>query len=31
MYKFGEIEILSKEFNSVYEVQKDVDLEKMSE
>ena len=29
MYKFGQIEIASKEFNSIYEVQKDVDLEKI--
>ena len=29
MYKFGQIEIESKEFNSIYEVQKDVDLERI--
>ena len=29
MYKFGEIEIESKKFNSVYQVQGDVDLEKI--
>ena len=29
MYKFGQIEIASKEFNSVYQIQKDVDLEKI--
>ena len=29
MYKFGQIEIESKKFNSIYEVQKDVDLEKI--
>ena len=29
MYKFGQIEISSKEFNSVYQIQKDVDLEKI--
>ena len=29
MYKFGEIEISSKEFNSVYRVQKDVNCEKI--
>ena len=29
MYKFGQIEIASKKFNSVYEVQKDVELEKI--
>ena len=29
MYKFGQIEIASKEFNSIYEVQKDVDCEKI--
>ena len=27
MYKFGQIKIESKKFNSIYEVQKDVDLE----
>ena len=29
MYKFGQIEIASKEFNSVYQIQKDIDLEKI--
>ena len=29
MYKFGRIEIESKKFNSIYEVQKDIDLEKI--
>ena len=29
MYKFGQIEIESKKFNSVYQVQKDVDCEKI--
>ena len=29
MFKFGQIEIESKKFNSVYQVQKDVDLEKI--
>ena len=29
MYKFGQIEIESKKFNSIYEVQKDVELEKI--
>ena len=29
MYKFGQIEIASKEFNSVYQIQKDVDLGKI--
>ena len=29
MYKFGQIEIESKKFNSKYQVQKDVDLEKI--
>ena len=29
MYKFGQIEIASKEFNSVYQIQKDVELEKI--
>ena len=29
MYKFGQIEIESKKFNSIYEVQKDVDLERI--
>ena len=29
MYKFGEIEIESKKFNSIYEVQKDIDLERI--
>ena len=29
MYQFGQIKIESKKFNSVYEVQKDVDLEKI--
>ena len=29
MYKFGQIEIESKKFNSIYEVQRDVDLEKI--
>ena len=29
MYKFGQIEIESKKFNSIYEVQKDIDLEKI--
>ena len=29
MYKFGQIEIESKKFNSVYQVQKDVDCGKI--
>ena len=29
MYKFGQIEIESKKFNSIYEIQKDVKLEKI--
>ena len=29
MYKFGQIEIESKKFNSEYQVQKDVDCEKI--
>ena len=29
MYKFGQIEIPSKEFNSLYRIQKDVDLKKI--
>ena len=29
MYKFGEISILSKDFNSEYQVQKDIDLAKI--
>ena len=29
MYKFGQIEILSKEFNSEYKVTENVDLEKI--
>ena len=29
MYKFGQIEIESKKFNSIYEVQKDIDLERI--
>ena len=29
MYKFGQIEIESKKFNSIYEVQRDIDLEKI--
>ena len=29
MYKFGQIEISSKEFNSVYQITNDVDLEKI--
>ena len=29
MYKFGQIKIASKEFNSVNQIQKDVDLEKI--
>ena len=29
MYKFGQIEIASKEFNSVYQIAKDVDVEKI--
>ena len=29
MYKFGQIEIASKEFNSVHQIQKDVDAEKI--
>ena len=29
MYKFGQIEIVSKEFNSVYQITNDVDCEKI--
>ena len=29
MYKFGQVEIASKEFNSVYQITKDVDMEKI--
>ena len=29
MYKFGQIEILSKDFNSVYQIVNDVDCKKI--
>ena len=29
MYKFGSLEIESKKFNSIYDVQKDIELEKI--